>query len=773
MRAYVTAVLFQSLYVNLALTLLQGVLVANGTGGAYSDIFFYSTVGSVFFYGVFSFSTARQGAALHAALITLSGIFTALLCFPSFQAGSALVYGFGAVILLQDMLAPSALSSLVQERCTPNQFAEISHTLLSYQLFARAAASLLVILFGRIGLIEYSGLFGLACVVLHLYFLWHFNSREREVNPRSRPPAEIPQDSRPMRSSVRFILKNPLVRTAMIATAWGYLLKFLIDLALLQGAETMGRDFAGSALLFSQLSFVNIVCVFLFHRWIGRRWVSSRPLSYALGITPVVVLALALAAYICGGLLPIALMFIASQALGRSIHGPVARQLFLLAPLRLRHRILQLSFLNIALIATVVSGGLSYIRPWITVDATILLVAALCSVMFFVLAEIDTYHLRNLWRHYKQSLHGSWLGHSPLDVATEFAMDGPVMAEISEAPEPIHRRILRSRIQDSRPEESLSYLREVIFDPKIGAVEKKSVLIHGLETAHSLPLLRELLRKEAALLGSAQKTSQTIGEEVAFISGLPIWRERVLAGKYGELERIFEEFSLRAFAAPTRRKIRYILLDAERDGSLALAREKLRWLLRNLTPGRASAFFDVLYKWDFLEIRPLLWRCLDHEERGRISLTPLVNELLVTPWAQSSHLSLALERLGSRFHRAATAELLREGIERALRNGVQLTGLISSESREGLLKLLFLEEWLLDRRGSNAYLRETIREWHADSGDRLFVEMHLEALKASPRLFAWRILLLGALNGEATAKALEDLDKMKRPASWPRALRRR
>lgn len=697
-RVFLISVFFQSFMVNACLTFFQGVIVSRFQGSHFSDIFFITTIISIgVFFGLSMVSLKRQ-AQFHLALLTAAMGLMALLAFPEFQQTLPLFYLAGVVLLLQDIIAPSILSSILSNIVTPAKFSSVFQQVLSAQLLARAAAALTVYGLGKIS--SFSSLIFILGPLLagHLLGLLLIS---KNIRPTEVPAAEV-KDTPPTVAAFQFLWKNSLVRAATLLAAGACIAKFLVDLAMLQAMQTLTTDLNESTKVFSKISLINIACIYLFQSLIVKRYLVARPISQLLALTPAALVTVALAALFYENVYLVAVIFLIQQALNRSIQGPIVRQLFLLAPLQMRQRVFQISQVHISVLTAVLASLLAYFPS--SLNGTLVLLIATGLLMFFVITEVDTYFLKNFWKHYRQSVSGQWLGHTPLEAMSFFSLVDKAPSEASTKP--------------------------------FTATELKSSVLNAYEKAYSPSTLGAATQRHYDLFKADEIGQTSLGIEVAFVSGLPLFQARIMKSPLAEAEKVFQALPTVALPSPTRRKVRFILLDAHRDQRLKSVDEKLSWLLKNASSESAMSFIDVLYHLRSYDLRKYIYPCLNSE--GSISLAPLLEEFDRLRFEQSQVLRMVMERLGSDYGVQLGWKLLEHNFAQLK----ELPGISTGdpETINTIQKTLFLEEWLIDPKTRLQYLRETLSE--LSLGDKksrkLLLELHLEALRGTPRFKAWK-----------------------------------
>lgn len=700
-RVFLIAIFFQSFLVNASLTFLQGIIVSRFQGSYFSDIFFITTLLSIGVFFALSMVSLRRQAQFHLVLLTTSIGLISLISQPEWQQTLPLFYVAGVTLLLQDMIAPSILSSILSNIVTPSKFSSVFQHVLSAQLMARAMAALTIYALGKTS--GFSMLFLILGPLLggHLLGLLIIS---RNIKPITIPDAEV-KDTPPTVAAFNFLWNNSLVRAATLLAAGACLTKFLVDLALLQSMQSLTTDLNESTKTFSKISFINIVCIYLFQSFIAKKYLFSKPISQLLALTPAALVCVSMAALFYENIYLVALIFLVQQALNRSVQGPIVRQLFLLAPLQMRQRVFQISQVHISILTAAMASSLAYFSG--SLSFTLILLIGTGLLMFFVITDVDTYFLKNFWKHYRQSVSGQWLGHTPLEALSFFSLvDKP------------------NKSEEAR---------------QLTDMERKSSVLLAYERSFSPKDLGAATQKHHDLIMGDRISKTTLGLEVAFVSGLPLFRNRVKQSNLAEADDIFESLAKDSLPSSTRRKVRFILLDAHRDQRLPSVKEKLSWLLANTPQETSMAFIDVLYHLRSYDLRKHIYPCIN--DSGSISLRPLFEEYKRLRFEHSQILRMVLERLGPEIGAREGWKLVKQTfLELQEMPGVK-TG--DPETINLMQKALFLEEWLIDPKTQQQYLRETLEEMKSAEAQsrKLLLELHLEALRGTPRYKAWRKLI--------------------------------
>lgn len=697
-RVFLIAVFFQSFLVNASLTFLQGIIVSRFQGSHFSDIFFITTLISIGAFFTLSMVSLRRQAHFHLILLSSAVILIGLLSITPSNQTLSYLYAAGIVLLLQDIIAPSILSAILSNIVTPAKFSSVYQHVLSAQLTARACAAFAIYTLGKLAVLENLAWILAPLLIGHLAGLAFIS---KNIRPVAIPAHEV-KDTPPTLAAFKFLWKNSLVRAATLLAAGACIGKFLVDLALLQAMQSLTTDLNESTKIFSKISFINILCIYLFQTLIAKRYLLSKPMSQLLALTPAAVVTTSLAALFYGNIYLVALIFLTQQALNRSIQGPIVRQLFLLAPLQVRQRVYQISQVHISVLTALMASLLAYFPNSLNMTLILLILSGLA--MFFVITDVDTYFLKNFWKHYRQSVSGQWLGPTPLEALSFFSL-------VDKSPQ----------TESGKP---------------FTATELKSSVLNAYEKAYSPAALGAATQRHWDLFVGDQTSNSTLGSEVAFVSGLPLFKNFIEKSHLSPAETAFQKLKTDHLPSPTRRKIRFILLDALRDSRLLSVEEKLSWLLHNTPAETSMAFLDVLYHLRSYDLRKHIYPCLNGD--GTISLEPLFKEYEKLRFDEARTLRMVLERLGPQFGIQTGPHLL----ERTFMELNEYPGIKTGdpETINLMQKALFLEEWLGDPKSRLQYLRETLSE--LGSGDhqsrKLLLELHLEALRGTPRYRAWK-----------------------------------
>ncbi len=613
--------------------------------------------------------------------------------------GTVSLYYSGTVIQITDAVGATASTLTVSALLSPTAFRSVFLKMMSMELIGRLTANGLFWLLSSQGLTPLALGFGLSATLLHLVAFMTLSFR-LDASARAAPPATTASGRvrlvDQLARAVRFILQNPLLKTALFVMLWTHVTKILVELSFFGAVERYSVGVEGIGMTLSGMTMLTIALTLAVQKTFGNRLNKRLRISTLLLILPVGTLILSTTTYLSYSLVTMAALMIFFQVTNRAIEMPTSRQCLVPVPAQLRGSIISLISLAMAFFGMVAGGTLSSLHAAGSPSSLLGTLILLGFVGLLGLSDLDSDYFQNLWRFVRERVSGrpsAWLDWLPA---------GP--AEQTSTAQEAERE--RDR-QDAVP---------------------------LLEQTYRAPSLRNrsdierLVRDHREVLGSSDASIRDRGFDLLWRLN-PRWARRFaptssdFLAKRDAIEAVCNEskerFGLSYFEASA---LRAVILSWSADLPRATSdlqdilehgRTDRRWLLRAMYKSRSSR----------TEIEAL--------RRAVVGAEPVSTWLklvAVFPLAERGLLEVALDLVARR----RTPEL-----DDALTANVAELTTVS-------VPLLYLEERLLlgDKAIPVSELSLLVDQFDDAHHFRLVADLHLEILKGSRNEDAWRRLLV-------------------------------
>lgn len=764
-RPHFLSALSRSLFTNSSQIFINSAFVSSLGGKSYSDLFFFASMFSIFYYIFFALKGEKQAYNLYriVLLLTLLGLG---LFFVQPHVKPVLYY-FGVAVVVVDLIGTNLGPIVLQASVNPTIFREIFQKIVSYELYARITAAALIWIFSQFHLSIWYYLIGCASLTAHLTL---FSSAVQRVGSSSNTSARnasagsATESTRgsttdsaagsatesaagsvteskagsatlsaekhsyidSIKKSLRFIMSNPLARVALTVMVWTHVTKFLVEYLFYQVTASEYIQANKIASFVSIITMSMIMLSLLVQKAVGKKLTEHWQLSSLFSCQPINILLLGGLALLVKPFWPLVILMLSYQCINRSIQLPVSRQCLVPVPRSQRAAIASLFSLIMAIAAVVTSGIMSALKGYLHLQDFLLMLLFLSGILFFLITRLDAYYIRNLWSFYREARSGTWTD-QPFN-------EGLVAEELSLQ----KLEKTTSSTSNTLDEQSIS-----ILDTYAKSFDKDS--LQKVTQEH-----KQTLRKP----GSAAALSAM---RLAFTTDFPWFRNlffkalthkdptiRTFADRVQIINTGFVEMS--EFSAVFRKRIKILaleLLESESQDSQDTF-QRLKAIPKSNNHKAADSLVGVLSDARFTSIRPAVFACV-LPEAHEFSLRPIVDEMYARTYsAARQHRELLAQldfgKLNSELVLAIDSNL--SAIERA---GFSLMP-DSANSQNNQVELqhfmhtLFLEEYRLAKHGLDKSFTDSISEFESLSSDEaaLLIDMHLEYLKSSPLFGKWK-----------------------------------
>ncbi|MGE0615527.1 MAG: hypothetical protein AB7P04_07790 [Bacteriovoracia bacterium] len=418
------------------LLIVQSFFIDQIGSGRISDLYFIANIFIVVIFLVQAFKDSRAVFLSHALWVAAAIVSLAVLLVSGSTATA--LYFSGILILVADVTGGSAIALVVSAIASPVLFRTVFLRMMMYDMAGRVAGNLLGWYLSSqhwlsAGLVVSVGL-GLVHFFVFSRMPWQAGA---EGGANSSAQAGFREQ---LREARRFMLGNPLIRTALKVILWTHVVKMLVELTFYKtlderysGAESIGMSI-------SQMSVLVVIVTLVFQNFFGNRLNHRWRLVTLLSVAPVGTLVLSSAAFIFTPFWWVMGLTVFFQIVNRAIQLPASRQCLVPIPSHLRGSILSFASLLMACSYILTNGFISMFRGNVSVP---MLLAILIAASFYGLigiSDLDSHYFQNFWRFVRERVSGSgdiWREWLPVGAVR----DARSLSEWLAAPAAIHRKL--------------------------------------------------------------------------------------------------------------------------------------------------------------------------------------------------------------------------------------------------------------------------------------------------------------------------------------------
>jgi len=706
----------RSFFAQSSILLGSGMLVSAAGAENYSLLFLYATIITAGLYMLFAFLGERQIYSFYILMILAA--FAASAVVFAYPGRVVPVYLFATTALIFDLVGTTTMNSVLQSCADPAVFRGIYQKFIFWELLGRILAAIVIGILGKAEMLNLVFYICAAAVVLHFFSFIAVIPRSSGEKERPGNPVEVAA------AAFRFILRNELVRIAMIVMIWTHVTKFFTEYLFYQGIGPL-KTAAGISSFASFTSMSAIICALLFQQTAAKKMLEKMSLSALLSILPTGCILLASAVFFTMPLWPLTFLMIFYQVVNRGIQLPVSRQCLVPVPVNMRSSILSLIAFFMAIAGLLAAGGLSLLKNHIGIPSASLAYLFISATVYFFLSSIDSSYIRNLWGAYRERRHDN-LNDNVWDEVM-------VPANIDGAPDRSYgskhisaRQLLRRLKNETRPRAKAriifdAYLRSSDENVLTEAVRAHKALLEGVDSR----------ARESSLILMAETGLSCFKGEFSLFAGDKNPEIQDLAQKTIKADVLLDKWSLSRLPSLFQRKLRVILPRCFDMAESEKYVNTLAILLNSRNVTHIKAFLECLYDPATAEIHGVVFKCIT---AGGLTLAPVITEMRGLDYADTGKLRKVLEIVGPGGFEAEIISLLRGNIATLENNNFSIwrgaNGVMAALFRQ----TLFLEEWRLAPGKSAAYIRQSISDMDVPAVNEktALVEMHMEFLKKSP-----------------------------------------
>jgi hypothetical protein len=786
-KPYLLNAFARSLLINLSVLFINSMFIAHVGSKGFSQLFFLGSLGTASFYVLLMSLRERAIYSLYQVIL---GMLAAVMLASWWQPERHwLLYAFNVTVLVCDMLGANVNGLLLQASQNPVVFRNVYHRVISLELIGRLAASAIVWAISQFDHLQWYFPLAAVTLVAHALVYRALPRPERTRDLLERSAASV---SGRVKAAFGFAGRNGLARVIIGLTVWTYVTKFLVEFLFYQTVNAHFPSASEVGAFVSAVTFGIILLTLAFQNTIGRRLTSSLPLATLFALQPFTLLVLGSLAMVVDPFYPLVALMVVYQCVNRSIQLPVSRQLLVPMPGTIRSSINFLVPLVTDVSVVIVTGALTGNREFWTIHPTAMLLLVLGGVLFLVLAQLDSFYVRNMWGLYREAREGRWRdaldeSHSALGLADLFdetdlqlphAASSDHQRAASEdlggrriaartrplavATQPLYRTIAEvideATVVDA-PQEARRQFLTLLARDDLPVAMRVSLILDSYARFDDPEMLMATVRSHRQLLRAGTDDEVIAGLQVLFQAGVPTFMPLIVAFTTHrspaivqaakaclKAQDLLEQLPLDRFAAVTRRRFRTVLIEQMVEPTWSSDLEALQALACERQRERASAMIDAIYATRETEWRQVLFACA-RRVPGRITLLPAVETMAAGNFVEGEswrHVLLAIGRNDD--DDDVQAWLLRDlhvlVSAKASLSEPWPRGLPGSTDR--LLHALFVTEWTMVAPAAADLVMDTIGDLAIEGTGRLGVltDIHLEFLKHSDLRLAW-IYLLG------------------------------
>jgi hypothetical protein len=792
-KPYLINAFARSLLINLSVLFINSMFIANVGSGSFSQLFFLGSLGTASFYVLLMSMRERAIYSLYQGILAvLAGVMLAAWLMPQ---AHWLLYAFNVTVLVCDMLGANVNGLLLQASRNPVVFRNVYHRVISLELVGRLAASAMVWGISRLDNLHWY--FPLAAVTLVAHAV-AYRALPRPERPRDmldRPAASVRGR---VTAALGFAGRNGLARVIIGLTVWTYVTKFLVEFLFYQTVNANFPSASEVGAFVSAITFGIILLTLAFQNLVGRRLTSSLPLATLFAFQPVTLLAFGSLALVMDPFYPLVAMMVVYQCVNRSIQLPVSRQLLVPMPGTIRSSINFLVPLVTDVGVVIVTGALTGNREFWTIHPTGMLLLVLGGVLFLVLAQLDSFYVRNMWSMYRESREGRWrdavddsyAAPGLVDILDDVAVARPrplssdnrrvandshggrrvaaATRPLQVATQPLYRTmddVIDQAVAAGTGSEARQQFLALLERGDLPVAMRTTLLLDSYARFDDPEALAATVNSHRRLLRSQRADEIIGGLHVLFQAGIPSFQPLIVAftnHRSAEVsamamaclkaQEMAERLDLDRFPAVTRRRYRTILLEQMAEPTWAADREALQALAGDRQRQRAAALIDAVCATREAERRQVLFACA-RQQAGRITLLPIVTAMAGESFADAEawrHILLSLGRSAedADVHAWLLQELRTLVAAKACLGAPWPGGLSGGGDR--LLHALYVTEWTMEAPTAADLVMATIGDLEAGGSAQtgVLTDIHLEFLKHSEFRLAW-VYLLGRGRREA------------------------
>lgn len=729
-KTHFLSALCRTTFTSLSIIFVNSVFVKVVGGKNYSQLFFFASLASVFYYFYFALLGDKKAFGVYKIVIGLT-LIASILCFLEQRVAflepynKPILYFFAISVVLVDLLGTTLGPVILQMSVNPAIFREVYQKIVTADLVARISAAGVIWVLSVNHWLEFWYPFGWVALCVHFFLFNVTVDRLRRIEKKSTVKKDDSPVLQKIRNGAKFIFSNDMVRVAMLIMIWSQVTKFVVEYVFYQAADTGLSSARQIAIFVSGTTMVAIILSLALQPIVSKKITRRMQLSTLFSFQPLNILLLAGVALVLPPFWPVVLLLVTYNVINRCIHLPVSRQCLVPVPRSQRSTIVSLICICMSTATMLLSGTMAAMKEVLHFQDFLVVLLVLGSGIFFLITGLDSYYIRNLWSFFREARSGRW--------------------------------------QDEQGEDNLSSVEldhsdDLDGEMKTTADIKSHPILEAYATSFDQPTLSAITQQHRALLRSKDWGENLTGLRICFITGFP-WFSSLnqrLTGHSDSTVREFaqiaslvnKEFSnIEGYSSIFVRRIKVLALEFYEDSNQTINVGKLKGLLTLVDRSAADNVVSALSDAKFRNLRDLILSCIA-DGGAQLSLTPIVQKMYDLNYESAYQCRELLQRLPFGKNSAELHKIIEENLSSLNKEKLALQSLGDNQQRDQtelqrFMHTLFAEEYRLSPHELDRALTDTIQEFPAiPAEDRaMLVDMHLEFLKRSERFRSWQALM--------------------------------
>lgn len=731
-KTHFFSALCRTTFTSLSIIFVNSVFVKVVGGKNYSQLFFFASLASVFYYFYFALLGDKKAFGVYKIVIGMT-LIASILCFleqrvPVLEPyNKPILYFFAISVVLVDLLGTTLGPVILQMSVNPAIFREVYQKIVTADLVARISAAALIWLLSVNHWLEYWYPFGWVALCVHFFLFNTTVERLRRIEQKSTVKKDESPVLKKIRNGVKFIFSNDMVRVAMLIMIWSQVTKFVVEYVFYQAADTGLSSARQIAIFVSGTTMVAIVLSLVMQPIVSRKITRRMQLSTLFSFQPLNILLLAGVALVLPPFWPVVSLLVTYNVINRCIHLPVSRQCLVPVPRSQRSTIVSLICICMSTATMLLSGTMAAMKEVLHFQDFLVVLLVLGSGIFFLITGLDSYYIRNLWSFFREARSGRW--------------------------------------QDEQMEDNLSSVEldhsEDVQNPgemKATADLKSHPILEKYATSFEHSTLSEVTQQHYALIKSKDSHESWLGLRLSFITGFP-WFSSLNEKSTNHSDSTVREFAriasvvnnefagIEGYSSIFVRRIKGLALEFYEDSTQTSNVSKLKGLLTLVDRSAADSLVSALSDAKFRDLRDLILSCIT-DGGAHLTLDPIVKKMYDLNYESAHQCRELLQRLPFGKNSPELRTAIEENLSSLNKEKLALQSPMENQTRDQLelqrfMHTLFAEEYRLSPHELDRALTDTIQEFPAiPAEDRvMLVDMHLEFLKRSEKFRSWQTLM--------------------------------
>ncbi len=729
-KTHFLSALCRTTFTSLSLIFVNSVFVKVVGGKNYSQLFFFASLASVFYYFFFALVGDKKAFGVYKLVIALT-LVASILCFleqrlPALEPyNKPILYFFAISVVLVDLLGTTLGPVILQMSVNPAIFREVYQKIVTADLVARISAAGLIWFLSVNHMLEFWYPFGWVTLSIHFFLFSTTVIRLRLVEQKSTVKKDDSPVLKKIEKGIKFIYSNDMVRVAMLIMIWSQVTKFVVEYVFYQAADTGLSSARQIAIFVSATTMAAIILSLVLQPIVSKRITSRLQLSTLFSFQPLNILILSGIALVLPPFWPVVSLLVTYNVINRCVHLPVSRQCLVPIPRSQRATIVSLICICMSSATMLISGIMAGMKESLHFQDFLVVLLILGSGIFFLITGLDSYYIRNLWSFFREARSGRW--------QDEQLEDNLSAVELDES-------------------EDLAN-----FETKDATADIKShPILETYAKSFSQTSLAEVSYQHAEMIRSNDSHLSLTGLKICFVTGFP-WFSELNKQRQNHKDPAVREFARLAarvnqefgqidgYSSIFVRRIKGLALEFYSDSSQTANVSKLNILLRLTDRSAADSIVSALSDTRLRNIHNLILSGITDGD-SYITLEPLLKQMYNSSYQSAYQCRELLQRLSFAKNSPELEHVINQNLSSLNKQKLALHAQTDNRDNEELdrfMHTLFAEEYRLSPHDLDRALTDTIQEFPAiSSEDRaMLIDMHLEFLKRSDKFRTWQTLM--------------------------------